>query len=322
MSQCPFIQTSKLTHDKVIRDKILHIRNTNNQISKSNITFITIQKSICACSRVFCSVIVCLNICVCAYLLQNNIRMYNEINIHRSEVYCGSAFEPGSSGLPYYCTPPVCVPAVLGALAVWRLSTNKKKAGSASHVAGCLLTTPCSRNGARKTWNNARLQNAPASAQAPSRVYERMVPVVIALGDTTQIRDSNWAILLISEIQSVDAQIWASSCLRPCTWARSGKRHRVNQHMELCTFEKGTLPKECKAMLKSIGFCFIGNFMTNTTASRRSWARALPRSASIEWVRPFDPQHAQGTAAQTNWGSCPFRQAQSWVRVSSSWELS
>jgi len=43
MSQCPFIQTSKLTHDKVIRDKILHIRNTNNQISKSNITFITIQ---------------------------------------------------------------------------------------------------------------------------------------------------------------------------------------------------------------------------------------------------------------------------------------
>ena len=43
MSQCPFIQTSKLTHDKVIRDKILYIRNTNNQISKSNITFITIQ---------------------------------------------------------------------------------------------------------------------------------------------------------------------------------------------------------------------------------------------------------------------------------------
>ena len=49
-----------------------------------------------------------------------------QINIHRSEVHCGSAFEPGGSSLPYYCTPPVCVPAVLGALAVWRLSKKKK----------------------------------------------------------------------------------------------------------------------------------------------------------------------------------------------------
>jgi len=31
----------------------------------------------------------------------------------KSMVYCGSAFEPGASGLPYYCTPPVCVPAVI-----------------------------------------------------------------------------------------------------------------------------------------------------------------------------------------------------------------
>ena len=45
-----------------------------------------------------------------------------EISIHRSEVHCGSAFEPGSSGLFYYCTAPVCVPAVLGALAVRWLS--------------------------------------------------------------------------------------------------------------------------------------------------------------------------------------------------------
>jgi len=48
-----------------------------------------------------------------------------QINIHRSEVHCGSAFEPGGSGLPYYCTPPVCVPAVLGALAV--VAAFKKK---------------------------------------------------------------------------------------------------------------------------------------------------------------------------------------------------
>ena len=29
---------------------------------------------------------------------------------------CGSAFEPGASGLPYYCTPPVTTPAVIGAV--------------------------------------------------------------------------------------------------------------------------------------------------------------------------------------------------------------
>ena len=48
-------------------------------------------------------------------------------NIHVSEVHCESTFEPGGSGLPYYCTPPVCVPAVLCALAVWRLATKTKK---------------------------------------------------------------------------------------------------------------------------------------------------------------------------------------------------
>jgi len=55
------------------------------------------------------------------------MRTYNQINIHRSEDHCGSAFDPGVSGLPYYCAPPVCVPAVLGALAVWRLSTKINK---------------------------------------------------------------------------------------------------------------------------------------------------------------------------------------------------
>ena len=36
------------------------------------------------------------------------------------KVHCGSASEPGASGLPDYCTPPVCVPDVIGALAVWQ----------------------------------------------------------------------------------------------------------------------------------------------------------------------------------------------------------
>jgi len=41
----------------------------------------------------------------------------NEIKQHtiNSMVHCGRASEPGASRLPYYCTPPVIVPAVLGA---------------------------------------------------------------------------------------------------------------------------------------------------------------------------------------------------------------
>jgi len=65
------------------------------------------------------------------------------------KVHCGSAFEPGASGLPYYCTPPVFVPGVIGGLAVWRHNNNKTKTGtrlrlsatglaaSPSHGAGC-----------------------------------------------------------------------------------------------------------------------------------------------------------------------------------------
>jgi len=41
------------------------------------------------------------------------------------KVHCGSAFEPGTSGLPHYCTPPACIPAVIRGLAVWQ--HNKKK---------------------------------------------------------------------------------------------------------------------------------------------------------------------------------------------------
>jgi len=50
-----------------------------------------------------------------------------------SYVHCGSAFEPGASGLPYYCTPPVRVPVVIGALAAelcGGITTKQKKPGS------------------------------------------------------------------------------------------------------------------------------------------------------------------------------------------------
>ena len=43
----------------------------------------------------------------------------------------------GASGLPYYCTPFVCIPAVIGLLAVWRHNKPKKtkKTGQRSDIA-------------------------------------------------------------------------------------------------------------------------------------------------------------------------------------------
>jgi len=55
---------------------------------------------------------VCLHVCAYAF---------------KFKVDFGSAFEPGTSGLPYCCTPPVCVPAEIGELPVWRHNQKKKK---------------------------------------------------------------------------------------------------------------------------------------------------------------------------------------------------
>jgi len=48
--------------------------------------------------------IVCLNIGVCDCPLQNN----NQTTKYKNNTNCGSAFEPGASGLPYYCAC-ICV---------------------------------------------------------------------------------------------------------------------------------------------------------------------------------------------------------------------
>ena len=48
------------------------------------------------------------------------------------KVHCRSVFEPGASRLPYYCTPLVCVSAVRGTLAVWRLNQKKGKKSAAT----------------------------------------------------------------------------------------------------------------------------------------------------------------------------------------------
>jgi len=48
-------------------------------------------------------------------------------NAFKFKVYCGSAFESGTSGLPYYCTPPLCIPAVIGGLAFGGITKQKQK---------------------------------------------------------------------------------------------------------------------------------------------------------------------------------------------------
>ena len=67
----------------------------------------------------------CFLMCIQCYV--SFIRLHVYAFAMYSMVHCGSAFEPGASGLPYYCTPPVCIPGVLGALAVWRHNNNKTK---------------------------------------------------------------------------------------------------------------------------------------------------------------------------------------------------
>jgi len=52
-----------------------------------------------------------------------------QIHAPQNNIHCGSASEPCTSGLPFYCcsTPPVCVPVVIGALAVWWYNNKKNK---------------------------------------------------------------------------------------------------------------------------------------------------------------------------------------------------
>ena len=106
------LQTRKVDNDmcvnifKLTRD-MTPIK-INNQQKKSSVCFVLL--------------FVCLCICVCECLPHNN----HQTN-HKNNSTCGSAYEPGGSGLPCYCAPPACVPAVLGALAVWQFSTKKIK---------------------------------------------------------------------------------------------------------------------------------------------------------------------------------------------------
>jgi len=122
---------------------IIRINNKHNEIYKHNsnaIRFnaILIPSSCMCCSYMllvcvcaFCLFLICLYICVCVYLqIQGPLRECRSIR-------------PGASGLPYYCAPLVCDPAVLGLLAVWR--HHKPKTKRFRHR-GCLRAHPRCRH--------------------------------------------------------------------------------------------------------------------------------------------------------------------------------
>jgi len=93
-------------------------------------------------------------------------------NIHVSKVYCGSAFEPGASGLPYYCTS-ICVrfwcnwranlwipnkkqskiSADIGLRAsLW--IPNPKKKGEKQKVANCVANNKPKTKARMRLWGN------------------------------------------------------------------------------------------------------------------------------------------------------------------------
>jgi len=67
---------------------------------------------------------------------------------------CGSAFEPGASGLPHYCTSPVCVPDVIGELAAWWHSKQNKKNRRRSTYFWGLYRQTKNENGFTQVWPN------------------------------------------------------------------------------------------------------------------------------------------------------------------------
>jgi len=78
----------------------------------------------CCVFMVVCCVLflVCLYICVCVYLqIQGPLRECRSIR-------------PGASGLPYYCTPLVCIPVVIGLRAMWRHNKPTTKTNRADQL--------------------------------------------------------------------------------------------------------------------------------------------------------------------------------------------
>ena len=89
--------------------------NLNNEMSKSKINLLSWM----------CVLSYSLFVCTSAYANVYFQATFNQHSCVRGPLWGCRSIRSGASGLPYYCTPPVCVPAVLGLLAVWR--HNKPK---------------------------------------------------------------------------------------------------------------------------------------------------------------------------------------------------
>ena len=84
----------------------------------SNIKFIPIQNKSVILHVWFVLFLVCLYICICECLLQNN----NLQTKHKNDTNCGSASQPGAAWLPYYCAS-ICVRSWCN----WRASSVDSK---------------------------------------------------------------------------------------------------------------------------------------------------------------------------------------------------
>jgi len=111
-----------MNHMIIIRnhDKHNEIYNRSSTAIRYNATLISSSCMCCSymlrvCGCVFCLFLFCLYICVRVYLqIKGPLRECRSIR-------------PGASRLPYYCTPLVCVPEVIGLLAVWRHNKPRTK---------------------------------------------------------------------------------------------------------------------------------------------------------------------------------------------------
>jgi len=118
-------------------------------------------------------------VCMSAYAnfyFQITCECIRQINIHRSEVHCGSAFEPGGSGLPYYCTPPLCVPAVLGVTPCprfWSLCAALRVSPASSPATSIYLSCASSNNNALSRFS----PTSRTSDVAPNLAMAQILPI-------------------------------------------------------------------------------------------------------------------------------------------------
>ena len=137
------LESSKQNYYMISLRAIIKAIFTSHEMPKSNKKIIPIQNKFVIVYMCFVLFTVCLYICVCECLLQNNnheTKHQNSTISQQHEYVRGPLREcrsirSGASGLlyycaplvPYYCTPLVCDSEVIESLAVWRHNKPKSK---------------------------------------------------------------------------------------------------------------------------------------------------------------------------------------------------